>query len=63
VQSFSVEVQQGGTWREVAHGTTINGQKVFSFAPVNARRVRLTIHKASEVPTLEEFRVLAPAAP
>jgi len=62
VQSFSVEVQQGETWREVAHGTTINGQKVFSFAPVNARRVRLTIHKASEVPTLEEFRVLAPTA-
>ena len=62
VQSFSVEVQQGETWREVAHGATINGQKTFPFAPVNARRVRLTIHKASEVPTLEEFRVLAPTA-
>ena len=62
VQSFSVEVQQGDTWREVARGTTINGRKTLPFAPVIARRVRLTIHEASEVPTLEEFRVLAPAA-
>jgi hypothetical protein len=30
---------------------------------VNARRVRLTIHQASDVPTLEEFRVLAPVVP
>ena len=61
VQSFSVEIQQGETWREVVHGTTINGQKTIPFAPVIARRVRLTIHEACEVPTLEEFRVLAPA--
>ena len=63
VQSFSVEIQQGETWREVAKGTQVKGRKTLSFAPVNARRVRLTVHEASEVPTLEEFRVLAPAAP
>ena len=60
VQSFSVAVQQGDSWREVARGTTINGRKNISFTPVNARRVRLSIHEANEVPTLEEFRVLAP---
>ena len=63
VQSFSVEVQQGEAWREVARGTTVNGRKTLPFEPVSARRVRLTVHAASEVPTLEEFRVLAPAAP
>ena len=63
VQSFSVEIQQGETWREVAKGTAINGRKSLTFTPVNARRVRLSIHEASEVPTLEEFRVLAPATP
>ena len=63
MQSFSVEIQQGETWREVAKGTAINGRKSLTFTPVNARRVRLSIHEASEVPTLEEFRVLAPATP
>lgn len=63
VQSFSIEVQQGETWREVARGTTVNGQKTVPFPPVTAQRVRLTVHRASDVPTLEEFRVLAPAAP
>lgn len=63
VLSFSIEVQQGETWREVARGTTVNGQKTVPFPPATARRVRLMIHGASDVPTLEEFRVLAPAAP
>ncbi len=63
VRSFSVEIQQGETWREVARGTTITGRKTLTFAPASARRVRLTVHEASEVPTLEEFRVLAPANP
>jgi hypothetical protein len=60
VQAFSVDVQQGETWQEVARGTTISGKKTLTFAPVKTRRLRLTIHEASEVPTLEEFRVLAP---
>jgi hypothetical protein len=63
VASFSVEVQRGGTWAEVARGTTINGRKIIPFAPLKARHVRLMIHGAKEVPTLEEFRVLAPATP
>ena len=63
VQSFSVEVQQGEAWSEVARGTTVNGRKTVAFEPVSARRVRLTVHEANEVPTLEELRVLAPAAP
>jgi hypothetical protein len=60
VQSFTVEVRQGETWCEVARGTRIAGRKAVSFAPVNTRRVRLVIQQANEVPTLEEFRVLAP---
>lgn len=63
VKSFTVEAKQGEVWSEVARGTAIKGRKALSFAPVNASRVRLTVHEASEVPTLEEFRVLAPEAP
>jgi len=58
-ESFSVEVRQGDAWLEVARGTTVKGRKKIPFAPVKARLVRLVIHEASEVPTLEEFRVLA----
>jgi hypothetical protein len=59
VQAFTVEVRQGDVWLEVARGTTIKGRKKIPFAPVKARQVRLVIHEASEVPTLEEFRVSA----
>ncbi len=60
-QAFSVDVQQGEAWREVARGSTLSGKKTLTFAPAKTRRVRLTILQASEVPTLEEFRVLPPA--
>ncbi|NLT17421.1 MAG: discoidin domain-containing protein, partial [Clostridiales bacterium] len=60
VRAFTVEVRQGESWLEVARGTAVKGRKKISFAPVTARQVRLVIHEASEVPTLEEFRVLAP---
>lgn len=62
VRAYSIEVWQNKTWREVARGERIDGRRTVTFAPVNARRVRLVIHDASEVPTLEGFRVLPPRA-
>jgi len=61
-QKFVVEWQDGGTWKELAHGTTIGEEKIIDFTPVKARHVRLNILKASEVPTIEEFQVFAPGA-
>jgi hypothetical protein len=54
-QEFVIEYQDGEVWKELARGTTIAGEKMIEFAPVSARRVRLNILKANEVPTLEEF--------
>ncbi len=61
-QEFIVEYQAGDTWKELARGTTIGDNKVIAFPPVTARHVRLNILKANEVPTIDEFRVLPPAA-
>jgi alpha-L-fucosidase len=59
-QDFAVEYKLGDAWQELAHGTTIAGEKTLDFSPVMARCVRLNILKANEVPTIEEFRVLPP---
>ena len=61
-QQFAIEVEEAGSWRAVVSGEALGGERSFSFAPVRARRVRLSILKASEVPTIEEFCVYPPAA-
>ena len=61
-QEFAIECKDGETWKELAKGATIAGEKTLDFTPVSARYVRLNILKASEVPTVEEFRLFAPAA-
>lgn len=58
-QEFAIEWNDGGIWREIAHGTTIGEEKELRFAPLRARQVRLNILRASEVPTIEEFQVFA----
>ncbi|MCX6361023.1 MAG: discoidin domain-containing protein, partial [Armatimonadetes bacterium] len=62
-RQFAIEVEEAGSWRAVVTGDALGGERSFDFAPVRTRRVRLNILKASEVPTIEEFRVYAPAAP
>jgi alpha-L-fucosidase len=59
-QEFLIEYKDGEAWKELARGTTIAGEKTFAFGPVTARYVRLNIRKASEVPTIEEFRLFPP---
>jgi len=61
-QEFAVEWQDGGTWKELARGTTIGEEKTIDFMPAKARHVRLNILKSSDVPTIEEFQVFAPGA-
>ena len=57
-EEFTVEYQVGDTWKELARGTTIGEMKPIDFPPLTARHVRLNILKASEVPTINEFRIL-----
>lgn len=60
-QEFTIEYKQGETWKELHHGAAIESGKPIAFTPVRARYVRLSILKAGEVPTIEEFQVLSPA--
>jgi alpha-L-fucosidase len=61
-EEFVIEGQVGETWKELQRGTVIAGWQLYHFPPVAVRRVRLSILKASDVPTLEEFQVYAPDA-
>ncbi len=60
-QEFIIEYKAGELWKPLHRGTTIAGQRVYDFTPVTARFVRLNILQASEVPTIEEFRLYPPA--
>lgn len=61
-EAFAIEYMQGKNWQELVSGNTLAGAKVLKFKPVTARYFRLTIKKASEVPTIEEFQLYAPGA-
>ncbi|MCU0917623.1 MAG: alpha-L-fucosidase, partial [Planctomycetes bacterium] len=61
-QEFAIEYRDGDVWKELCHGSTLAGRRVFDFPPVRTRYVRLNIRKADEVPTIEEFQVYPPGA-
>ena len=61
-QQFAIECKVGDAWQPLVTGTTIAGRRVYDFAPVKARIFRLNIIKANEVPSIEEFQLLAPGA-
>jgi len=58
-REFTIEVQQGETWKEIARGTTIGPDKDIPFAPVKARHIRLNIRKAAMAININEFQVFA----
>jgi alpha-L-fucosidase len=55
VAAYTIEVEQGGGWQEVARGTTIGYKKIDRFAPVTASRVRVTVREALAAPHLLRF--------
>ena len=59
VREFELQAQQDGTWKNLASGTTLGPDKEISFAPVTARRLRLNLLQAVEVPTICEFELFA----
>ena len=57
VREFTIEIQQGGTWVEVARGTTIGPDRTMEFPPVNARNIRLNVLRADGPLNINEFQV------
>jgi len=60
VRRFRLEVEKDGAWEPVLEGTTIGRHFTKSFAPVTARRVRLSILEATDGPTLWEVQLFGP---
>jgi hypothetical protein len=60
---FSIEVKQGGAWKEVASGTTIGTDKEIPFTPVKATHVRLNVAESSNAININEFQVFPVESP
>jgi alpha-L-fucosidase len=46
IAAYHIEVEDGGTWRTIAWGTTIGHKKLERFHPVETRRLRFHIDEA-----------------
>ncbi len=55
VESFVLEAWDGKAWTAFARGTTIGYKRLLRFAPVTARKVRLTIERSRACPALAAF--------
>ncbi len=60
-REFAIEVKQGGTWKEVANGTTIGTDKDMPVTPVKARYVRLNVKQSANAININEFQIFAPS--
>jgi hypothetical protein len=60
-RGFTLEVEQGGTWKEVARGTTIGPDKSIDLEAAKGRQIRLRILKAEGPININEFQVFSPA--
>ena len=59
VQRFQLQVHRGDGWETFHEGTAL-GEFDLRFEPGTARRVRLNVLEANEVPTIWEVQLLAP---
>ena len=55
VESFRLEAEAGGAWKEFAKGTTIGYKRLLRFPLMTASKVRLTIDQARTIPTIAHF--------
>lgn len=56
-RKFTIEVKQGGAWKEVAQGSTIGTDKEIVIAPVKATHVRLKVAESANAININEFQV------
>jgi alpha-L-fucosidase len=57
ITAYSIEVEERGQWREVAHAQAIGHKKIDIFPAVTATAVRLTLLESSGTAQLREFQV------
>jgi alpha-L-fucosidase/lysophospholipase L1-like esterase/pimeloyl-ACP methyl ester carboxylesterase len=55
IESFAVDAWVGGSWREIAAGTTVGHKRLAHFPEIESDRVRVRILGARLSPTLSEF--------
>lgn len=60
IQEFELQIKAKGVWTTIHKGTTLGGNFSLTFDSVKARHIRLNIVKASDVPTIWEFRLFSP---
>ncbi|HEX3997553.1 MAG TPA: alpha-L-fucosidase [Pirellulales bacterium] len=57
VREFVVEVQHGGEWRPLFHGSAIGHKQIIRFAPTEATAVRLRVSKSAAEPEVRKLAV------
>jgi alpha-L-fucosidase len=63
VESFVVEYEDGGAWKELCKGTTIGPRRVIRTPLVTAQRVRVRITGAMACPVISEIGLYKQAGP
>jgi len=59
IREFSIEINDGSEWKEIARGTDIGPDKVVKFPSCKTRSVRLNILKSDGPIGINEFQVFA----
>ena len=60
IQEFELEAMIDGHWWAIAHGTGVGPNRKIAFPPVRTQSVRLNIIRATEGPTISEFKLFGP---
>jgi len=59
VERYAIDVQQNGSWREIAAGRVIGHKRIVTLSPMTARAIRIRIDDARVAPTLKFIGVYA----
>jgi alpha-L-fucosidase len=57
VKQFTVEIEQNGSWKKVAEGTTIGYKRILKLDPVETNKVRITITDSRACPLISNVAV------
>jgi alpha-L-fucosidase len=57
VQTYAIQVIDGGKWKTLHSGTTIGHKKIDLFPRISTQHVRLNILSASATPRIREFQL------
>jgi alpha-L-fucosidase len=63
VENFILEIWQDGNWQKTAEGTTIGYQRLLRFEPAKARKARLVISAARDIPEISTIGFYKTAGP